>query len=166
MADGKYQEFVGRPTGKSVLVLERSPVSNFAKAVKDENPIYLREDAAEEAGFDAIPAPPTFAFAMGHWAAFPEHQPADDPAKDGSPLMEIIGTLMQQGGMVLHGEQEFEYHKPLTAGMRLLHEGKVVDVYEKESKDKTMTFVVTENEYTDESGELVLTTRMNLIHRS
>lgn len=161
----QYQEFIGKPTGKSVVTVERGPVSNFASAVKDESPIYHREDAAKEAGFDHIPTPPTWAFAMAHWGAFPEDQPADDPAKGGSPMMEIIGTLMKSGGMVLHGEQEFEYHRPVVVGDTLEHQGKVVDVYQKESKGKTMTFVVTENEYRDPSGELVLTTRMNLIHR-
>jgi len=49
----------------------------------------------------------------------------------------------------------------------LVGEGKVVDVYEKESKGKTMTFLVTENVYSDEkTGEPVVSTRMNLIHRS
>jgi uncharacterized protein YrrD len=45
-------------------------------------------------------------------------------------------------------------------------EGKVTDVYEKESKGKTMTFLVTENVFKDaKTGDPVLTTRMNLIHR-
>jgi acyl dehydratase len=80
--------------------------------------------------------------------------------------MEVIGTLMQKGGMVLHGEQEFEYHRPVMVGDVLEGEGKVTDVYEKESKGKTMTFLVTENVFKDaKTGDPVLTTRMNLIHR-
>lgn len=161
----EYSEYIGRPTGKGTVTLERSPLSNFAKAVKDENPIYADETAAEAAGFDGIPAPPTFAFAAAFWGAYPEDQPAD-AAGISNPLGEIIGRLMQSGGLVLHGEQEFEYHKPVTAGMKLTHEGKVADVYEKESKGKTMTFVVIENEYRDESGDLALTARMNILHRS
>ena len=159
-------QYVGKPTGKGVITIERGPVSNFAKAVKDESPIYQRVDAARGAGFDNIPAPPTWGFAMGSWGSFAEQQPADNPAAGGSPIMEIIGTLMRSGGMVLHGEQEFEYHRPMVVGDVLSYEGKVADVYEKQSGERTMTFVVTENEYRDQSGELVLTTRMNLIHRA
>ena len=166
MVEGKYQEFIGRTTGRSTVTLERGPVANFARAVKDENPIYQRTDAARDAGFDGIPAPPTFLFAAGQWGAFPENQPPDDPAAQGNPIGEILGALMSEGGLVLHGEQEFEYHRPLTAGMRLTHEGTVTDVYEKESKGRTMTFVVTENEYRDDAGDLVAVSRMNLIHRS
>ena len=81
--------------------------------------------------------------------------------------MQIIGNLMKSGGLVLHGEQEFTYHRPLVVGDVLLGEGKVVDVYEKDSKGKTMTFLVTENAFRDEkTGDPVVTTRMNLIHRS
>ena len=42
----------------------------------------------------------------------------------------------------------------------------VVDLYEKASGDKTMTFLVTETKYFDESGDVAVTSRMNLIHRS
>ena len=40
-------------------------------------------------------------------------------------MMEVIGTLMAKGGMVLHGEQEFVYHRPLVVGERLQNEGVV-----------------------------------------
>ena len=158
-------DVIGRSTGRSTISLERGPVSNFAKAVKDENPIYASAASAREAGFDDIPAPPTFSFSMAHWGTYPEDQPADDPVKGTNPVMEIIGTLMKGGGLILHGEQEFTYHRPLVVGDKLHNEGKVVDLYEKESKGRTMTFLVTENVYTDEAGQPVLTTRMNLIHR-
>ena len=103
---------------------------------------------------------------MAHWGTFAEDQPPD-PTKGRNPVMEIIGGLMQKGGLVLHGEQEFEYHRPIVAGDVLRSEGKVVDAYEKESKGKTMTFLVTENVFKDaKTGDPVLTTRMNLIHRS
>ena len=49
----------------------------------------------------------------------------------------------------------------------LVSEGKIVDVYEKESKGKTMTFLVSETVWKDDkTGEPVLTERFNLIHRS
>ena len=159
-------DVIGRPTGRSTIAVERGPVSNFARAVKDDSPVYASAEAARTAGFGNIPAPPTFGFSMAHWGTYPEDQPADDPAPGGNPVMEVIGGLMRKGGLVLHGEQEFVYHRPVVVGDRLHNEGKVVDFYEKESKGRTMTFLVTENRYTDDAGEPVLTTRMNLIHRA
>jgi len=142
-------DVVGRPTGSAKVTVERGPI------------------AAHAAGFDAVPAPPTFAFsAAQHWGKFPEDQP-DDPTGRSNPLMEIIGSLMAGGGMVLHGEQEFTYHQPIVAGDELTCEGQVVDLYSKESSNgRTMTFLVTEDVYRNAAGEAVLTSRMNLIHRA
>jgi acyl dehydratase len=159
-------EVVGRSTGKSTLVIERGPVLRFAEAVTESSPIYRRRDAAQAAGFDDIPVPPTWFFsAAAHWGAFAEDQPAD-AEPESSPTMEIIGQLMATGGMVLHGEQEFTYHKPVTVGQTIRSEGEVVDLYEKATGDRTMTFLVTETRYFDEAGDLLVTARMNLIHRS
>ena len=158
---------IGKTTGKWKIVIERGPVANFATSLKDSSPSYQSPEAAKAAGFDAIPVPVTFPFVMAHWGAFPEQQPADAPGAGPSPVMQVIGELMKSGGLVLHGEQEFTYHRPLVVGDVLEGEGKVVDVYEKDSKGKTMTFLVSENVYKDaKTGEPVVSTRMNLIHRS
>jgi acyl dehydratase len=160
------EDVVGRPTGKATITIERGPVTAFAAAVTETNPIYRRADAARDAGFDAIPVPPTYFFsAAGTFGAFPEDQPADANPPS-SPMMEVIGALMAKGGMVLHGEQEFVYHRPIVVGDVVHREGKVADLYSKESGGRTMTFLVTEDEYRDDKGELVLTARMNLIHRA
>jgi acyl dehydratase len=141
-------------------------VTAFAAAVTERSPIYRDRDAARAAGFDDIPVPPTYFFsAAGFWGAFPETQPSD-ATPERNPTMEIIGALMATGGIVLHGEQEFTYHRPVVVGETLTSEGRVVDLYEKQSGERTMTFLVTENEYRAADGELVLTSRMNLIHRS
>jgi acyl dehydratase len=159
-------DVVGRPTGAARVVVERGPIAKFADAVHDPSPVYRETAAAHAAGFDAIPAPPTYAFsALQYWGRFPEDQPPD-PTGGSNPMMEIIGSLMAEGGLVLHGEQEFEYHRPIVVGDVLHGEGKVVDFYTKESKGRTMTFVVVEDVYRDEAGEPVLTSRMNLIHRA
>ena len=158
-------EVVGLPTGKATITLERGPITQFAASVTDTNPIYRNKDAAKAAGFDDIPVPPTYFFSGAtFWGAFPEAQPAD-ATPDRNPTMEIIGKLMSKGGIVLHCEEEFTYHKPVVVGDTIKSEGKVVDLYEKPAGDKTMTFLVTENEYRNQDGDLVLTARMNLIHR-
>jgi acyl dehydratase len=159
-------EVVGRSTGKSTVRIERGPVTQFAASVTESNPVYKRADVATANGFRDIPVPPTYFFsAGGFWGAFSEEQPAD-AVPDVNPTMEIIGKLMAKGGMVLHGEQEFEYHQPVVVGDLLHSEGKVTDLYTKETGDRVMTFLVTETEYRNDAGELVLTSRMNLIHRS
>jgi acyl dehydratase len=157
---------IGRETGRARVKVERSPLRIFASAVKDENPVYHDADAAKSAGFDDAPAPPTFGFALEFWGRYPELQQGLEPI-EGNPFGEVMSELMKDGGLILHGEQEFEYHRPIVAGDVLRSEAKIVDAYEKESKGRTMTFVVTETLYRDdESGEPVLTSRFNLIHRA
>ena len=165
MGDSDYSEYIGLPTTKGTLVVERAPLSNFARAVTDGNPVYRNADAARVAGFTDIPAPPTFGFSIQNWGKWAELQPPDG-TPDRNPMAELIGGLLAKGGMVLHGEQEFTYHQALVAGQRLTYEGVVRDVYQKPTGDRVMTFMVVEDTYRDERGEPVLTSTMNLIHRS
>ena len=164
-SDVNRDEIIGMPTGRASITIERGPVTQFAASVTESNPVYRSRDAAVSAGFGDIPVPPTYFFsAASFWGAFGEDQPADaNPGRN--PTMEVIGKLMAKGGIVLHGEQEFEYHKPVIVGDRISSEGKVVDLYEKQTGERTMTFLVTENQFRNQDGDLVLTARMNLIHR-
>ncbi len=162
----RREELVGRSTGKANILLERGPLTRFAEAVTETSPIYQRRDAAQAAGFDHIPAPPTYFFsAAEYWGAFGEEQPPD-ATPDPNPMGQVMGELIGQGGLILHGEQEYTYHRPVVAGERITSESEVVDYYTRPTGERTMTFLVTETTYRDEAGEVVLTARMNLIHRS
>ncbi len=162
MAD--YSEYIGQATARGTLVVERGPLMNFAKAVLDESPVYRNAEVAREEGFADIPAPPTFGFSIQNWGRWEELQIAEQPATN--PMFEVMGKLYAGGGMILHGEQEFTYHRPLVCGQTLHYEGVVKDIYQKVSGARTMTFIVTEDTYRDESGEPILTSTMNLIHRT
>ena len=156
---------IGKSTGAYKVRVERGPMSFFAAALKDDNPIYRDETAARAAGFDAMPAPPTFSFAMQHMGRFAEEQP-DDPTGGSNPMHAVMGDLFAKGGLVLHGEEEFQYHRPIVVGDVLVGEGKIVDLYEKDSDSATMTFIVMETVWRDEAtGDPVVTEKFNLIHR-
>lgn len=165
MTDDNLQQIIGKPTGTTVVTVERGQLALFATAVKDESPVHRDPRAAAEAGLAGIPAPPTYPFVMGNFGVYPELQPTDAPA--GNPMAEVLGPLMANGGLILHGEQEFTYERPVLAGDVLVGEGTVVDAYRKESKGKTMTFVVVETAWSEKStGKPVCTSRMNIIHRT
>ena len=155
---------IGKPTSARRVRVERGPIEFFATAVQDANPIYHDAGAAAAAGFSGIPAPPTFSFVMGHLGTRGEAQPPD-PTGGKNPMFGVMGELMAKGGLVLHGEQEFIYHRPIVEGDVLDGEGRVTDIYEKESKGSIMTFIVMETVWRDAAGEPVVTERFNLIHR-
>lgn len=157
---------IGKSTGAYKVRVERGPVSFFAAAVQDDNPIYRDPAAATAAGFDAIPAPPTFTFAMQHMGRWDEDQPAD-PTGGENPMHAVMGQLYGSGALILHGEQEFNYHRPIEVGDVLEGEGKVVDLYEKETDSAVMTFIVIETAWRDaDSKAPVVTEKFNLIGRT
>jgi acyl dehydratase len=156
---------IGKPTGAWKVTVERGPVSKFAAALQDTNAVYANRQAARAAGFDDIPAPPTFTFAMQFWGAFAEDQPPD-PTGGENPMHKIMGELFGRGALVLHGEQEFEYHRPVQVGDVLVGEGRLMDIYEKETDTASMTFVVIQTQWKDaDSGAPVVTEQFNLIAR-
>ena len=156
---------IGKSTGAYRVRVERGPVGFFATALQDSNPVYHDAKAAKAAGFDEIPAPPTFSFAMQHQGRFGDEQPAD-PTNGDNPMHKVMGAIAAEGALILHGEQEFEYHQPIQVGAALVGEGKVVDMYEKDSDTSTMTFIVLETQWRDaKTKEPVVTERFNLIGR-
>lgn len=159
-------DFAGRPLPPRTVAVERGPVANFAKAVKDDDPAYAEPAAAAALGLPAIPAPPTYSFAMAHWGSFPELQP--DGAGSDNPVLGVLAALhRERPGLLLHGEQEFTYHRPILVGDVLTAEGCVRDVTTKARPDgSSMTFVVVETRWRDAAGEPVVTEAMTLIHRS
>jgi acyl dehydratase len=157
---------IGKATGAHRVRIERGPIGFFASALLDDNPVYREPAAARAAGFDAIPAPPTFSFAMQHMGVIGEEQPPD-PTNGTNPMHAVMGDLYANGALILHGEQEFTYHRPVLAGDVLVGEGTIVDAYEKETDSAVMTFIVIETAWRDEAtGEPVVTDRFNLIGRS
>jgi hypothetical protein len=163
--DELLKSIIGQRTSKATVVVERGPVTFFADAVLEKSPAYRDPGAARDAGLPGIPAPPTFPLVMENWGKFPEIQPDDAPTGGGVTM--AMAKLMSGGGLILHGEQEFTYHRPVVVGDVLVGEGTVVDAYRKESKGRTMTFIVTETRWTDrETGEPVVSSRFNVIHRT
>ena len=138
----------------------------FASAVGETNPIYYDEDYAAKTPLEAVIAPPSFASAGSHWdpdyflkgvRRIPPSKPKSKKASGGSG-----GGGGGGGGgnltRVLHGEQRFLYHKPMSPGMRLRVTTRPGKSWEKEGKrGGTMRFSETITEYRDPDGELVTT---------
>jgi N-terminal half of MaoC dehydratase len=145
---------IGAKTGAWRVTVERAPIANFARVLRDTNPV-----------FADTPAPPTFSFVMAYWGAYAQDQPPD-PTGGTNPMHRVMGELHAKGALVLHGEQEFVYHRPIVSGDVLDGEQTITDMYEKETDAATMTFVVMETRWTDaHSGDPVVTERFNLIAR-
>jgi hypothetical protein len=119
------------PEGR--LCVERGKIAEFAKAVKEDNATFTRGDAP--------PAPPTFLMTIAHWMG---------------SLGETRQGIKLDYRRLLHGEQEFEYLRPIRAGDVLTFRSRTKDVFEKEGKrGGSMTFVLGETEFRNQHGEVV-----------
>jgi acyl dehydratase len=143
MADKSIIGTTGKPFKMPV---EWGKVREFARAIKDPNPVYFDPDAAKkECG--GIPVPPTFLMTSSFWQS-----------ADSSPALNF--DLRR----ILHGEQEFEFFKPILVGDILTGQARVADLYEKEGgRGGKMTFMVMETEYKNQKGEKVAVARSTLI---
>lgn len=125
--------------------IERGKVEEFARAIDDPDPIYRSRKAALDAGYPAVPAPPTFT----RVAYFPRHRP-DNIGRD------LGFDLGFDPKYVIHGSQEYEYDRPLYVGNVLSGETTLVAVYQKEgTRGGTMTFAELETAFYDEDGDRV-----------
>lgn len=132
--------------------IEAGKVAEFARAIGDDNPAYRDEEAARAKGFEAIPAPPTFT----RVAMFPHYRPPD-----GSRLGFELGFDVRRE---IHGEQEYEFERPLLVGDSLYAETTLTDAFQREgSRGGAMTFAILETEYRTAAGDLVVTERSTLI---
>lgn len=157
---------VGTPIPPVVVQLEQSTVALFAKACKDENPVYQSETASRAAGLLGVPVPPTYPFVVQNLNAFPDLQPPFD-AVDYPGVGAALDLLKAEGGLILHGEQEFIYHRQATVGQTLIGTGRIADISTKQgAHGVVMTFIKSQTDYADDKGEPVVTSIMTVIHRS
>jgi len=66
---------------------------------------------------------------------------------------------------LVHGEQEFEYTRPIEAGETLTLTGRIADLYEKQGSNGILDFAVLETEAVDAAGQPVFFSRNTLISR-
>jgi acyl dehydratase len=136
------KSFIGRKGEPVTMHVERGKIREFARAIKDDDPLYFDEAyAAREAG--GIMPPVTFLQTLSHW-------------DDGRGRPRLPFDLKR----TLHGEQEYEFLAPIHVGDVLTAVSTIVDVYEKPGKrGGSMTFAVTETEYRTQQGTLVARAR-------
>ena len=145
------KDMIGRllSTGSATVTAEH--IAGFARALGDENPIYLEPEAARRSPFASIVAPPTYGIAFMTQAM----------AGGMDTFLELGLNFMT----LVHGEQEFEYVRPIRAGDTLTLTGRISDIYEKTGSSGTLDFVVLETEALDAAGKPVFFSRNTLISR-
>jgi acyl dehydratase len=128
------------------MPIEWGKVREFARAIKDPNRAYFDLELAQRE-YGGVPIPVTFLMTSAFW-------------QDEESMPAVHFDL----GRVLHGEQEFEFFKPIHVGDVLTGVTRVADVYDKTGgRGGTMTFTVLETTYTNNKGEQVAVARSVIV---
>jgi acyl dehydratase len=124
----------------------RVKIAEFASAIGDPNPLYRDPAAARAAGHPDVIAPPTFAIVISM---------AGSGAAIADPALGI------NYAMVVHGEQRFEYSRPLTAGDVVTAQATITDI--RDAGRNVM--LTTSTEIRTIQGEHVCTALSTLVER-
>jgi acyl dehydratase len=141
------RDFIGRTYSSSApYEVCRVKIKEFAAAIGDDNPIYRDREAAKAAGHRDVLAPPTFPIVFSISGA---GEALADP------------DLGLNFAMVVHGEQRFEYRRPIYAGDELLTSSTITEIRSVGRNE----FLTVKSEVTTLDGELVCTTYNTIVER-
>jgi acyl dehydratase len=121
-------------------------IEEFVDAIGDKNPVYRDAKAARKAGFDAVIAPPTYLTKLNFLYA---------------PQMILDPDLGLNYAMVVHGEQEFVYDRPVKAGDVLVGKLRIASIAVKGNNE----FMVSEAAIETVGGERVALARSTIVSR-
>lgn len=142
------RSLIGRKSVEYTYEVEKGHIQRFAEAVGDTSPLYTDEEYANNTEYKGIIAPPTFGTTL-------------TMGKPGA-MQGVEGFELRR---VLHGEQEFIFHKPIRAGDKYWIQSEVTDVYDREGRSGRMTFIVTDTVARDINNEPVVTSRSTIVYR-
>lgn len=131
-------DLIGRCSAPKTHHIHRGALEQFARALELHYLPYFDPEAAKSAGFRDVIAPPTFAITL--------------------TANEIPGLELPGAG-IIHGEQQFSYHEPITAGDEI----QVVQCIEKLKARGAAVFLTLKTAGRNTQGDEVFVSRSLLI---
>ena len=140
-------EFVGRVYGPSEpYEVSRVKIADFANAIGEPSELCRNREAAQKAGYPDVIAPPTFAIVISMVS---------------TAVLQAEPGLGLDYSMVVHGEQNFAYSRPLHAGDVVVATSTVESI----RAVGGMSMMVTSTDISTVDGEHVCTARSMLVER-
>jgi acyl dehydratase len=110
---------IGKTYERVLYAVGREKIKEYARVVGETNPVHLDVQAARDAGYADVVAPPMFAVVYSAPAVGP---PIFDP--------EIELNFV----MMVHGAQEFEWGPLVVAGDEITTTASVKDIFERDGR--------------------------------
>jgi acyl dehydratase len=133
----------------------------YARAIGDDNPLYLDAEYARSKGFDDVVVPPNFLPSYMDWT---DGGPEEELRRDGTPTHEMQWVPLE-GVRLMGGGEEMTFHQPVTAGTEVVFTSTLDDVSSRESKSGLMLILKIRNEYVSSAGERLLTSVRTVLGR-
>lgn len=137
-----FKDQIGKQSDKVKNVVERGAVKKFAEAIGDLHPIYFDETTGRLSRYQKNIAPPTFPRVFDYGV--------------------IEGLHLPNKGLI-HGEQSFQYERPLYVGEEVYCYSQVKNYFEKKGNFGEMGFLVMENVGVDSEGKKIFTSSSTVV---
>lgn len=131
------KKFIGREYKPTTYVVGQEKIKEYALAVGDLNPLYIDVEFAKKSKFGSIIAPPMFVVVFARDAMFNLFD--DNELKINMPKL-------------VHGEQEFNFHKTVKANDTIKTTSKIKNIHDKNNNN----FIELETKSYNQSNELVV----------
>ncbi len=131
------KKFIGKKYKPTLYVVGKEKIKEYALAVNDNNPLYSDENLAKKSEYGSIIAPPMFVVVF---------------AKEAMETLFTDKEINLNFSRLLHGEQEFDFHKIVKDGDKLQTFSLIKNIVEKGNND----FVVLETKSYNQHNELVV----------
>ena len=129
-------KFIGREYKPVTYVVGQEKIKEYALAVGDTNPLYINPEFAKKSKYGEIIAPPMFVVVY---------------AKETMDVLFSDKELNLNISRLVHGEQEFDFHKIVKANDTIKTLGKIKNIYPKGNND----FIELETKSYNQNNELV-----------
>jgi acyl dehydratase len=137
-----FKSFIGKRSKSVKNTVERGAVKKFAEAIGDLHPIYVDEEYGKQSRYGQNIAPTTFPRVFDYG--------------------KIENFNLPNVGLI-HGEQTFEYKRPLLVGETINCYTEIKDYYEKRGGHGFMGFLVLSDIGEDQAGNVIFTTKSVVI---
>jgi acyl dehydratase len=139
-------KFIGKEYPVTEYEIGREKMKEYASAINDSNPLYHDKESGKKSRYGDNIAPPLFASVYNLM---------------GCANMFFDPELQLNFAMLVHGEQEFEWLKPVKPRDIITTTGKIVDIAEKGNNDVIRYEARSKNQ----DGELVTVGRATFVIR-
>jgi acyl dehydratase len=137
-----FENMIGKRSEKVINAVERGAVKKFAEAIGDPHPIYVDREYGAKTHYQNNIAPPTFPRVFDYGT---------------------IEALKLPAAGLIHGEQVFEYERPLVVGEEVHCYSEVGNYFEKAGGSGKMGFLIINNNGEDASGKEIFRSKSVII---